>query len=150
MFLELSFPEQMIDFRPSTLKSCSRLNSLKVIEKINGKKKMRKFLKRSLDTYLTQRTFESKRLFNIVFRETALLSLFTKKNSLAQANVWLGKQSLIDLIAQKQFKKIVSPVEFNKTKIKLKWMDPVAAPISKGDTIGEIFINIHFIYPLFI
>ena len=69
-----------------------------------------------------KRRFESKRLFNIVFRETALLSLFTNKNSLAQANVWLGKQSHIDLVAQKKFKKIVSPVEFNKTKIKLKWM----------------------------
>tara|TARA_B100001094_G_scaffold188813_1_gene183067 strand:- start:5726 stop:9379 length:3654 start_codon:yes stop_codon:yes gene_type:complete len=41
--------------------SLSEYVSLKVIEKINGKKKMRKFLKRSLDTYLTQRTFESKR-----------------------------------------------------------------------------------------
>ena len=89
-----------------------------------------------------KRTFESKRLFNIVFRETALLSLFTNKNSLTQANVWLGKQSQIDLVAQKQFKKIISPVEFNKTKIKLKWMDPVAAPISKGDVVGEIFITI--------
>ncbi len=41
--------------------SLSEYVSLKVIEKVNGKKKMRKFLKRSLDTYLTQRTFESKR-----------------------------------------------------------------------------------------
>ena len=89
-----------------------------------------------------KRTFESKRLFNIVFRETALLSLFTKQKSLAQANVWLGKQSQIDLVAQQPFKKIISPVEFNKTKIKLKWMDPIAAPIAKGDIIGEIFITI--------
>ena len=89
-----------------------------------------------------KRTFESKRLFNIVFRETALLSLFTKQKSLAQANVWLGKQSQIDLVAQKSFKRIISPVEFNKTKIKLKWMDPIAAPIAKGDIIGEIFITI--------
>ena len=89
-----------------------------------------------------KRTFESKRLFNIVFRETALLSLFTEQKSLAQANVWLGKQSQIDIIAQQSFKKIISPLEFNKTKIKLKWMDPIAAPIFKGDIIGEIFIII--------
>ena len=89
-----------------------------------------------------KRTFESKRLFNIVFRETALLSLFNNKKSLAKANVWLGKEAQIDLVAQQTFKKIISPVEFNKTKIKLKWMDPIAAPISKGDVIGEIFITI--------
>ena len=41
--------------------SLSEYVSLKVIEQVNGKKKMRKFLKRSLDTYLTSRTFESKR-----------------------------------------------------------------------------------------
>jgi D-alanyl-D-alanine carboxypeptidase (penicillin-binding protein 5/6) len=64
-----------------------------------------------------KRTFESKRLFNIVFRETALLSLFNNKKSLAQANVWLGKEAQIELVAQQPFKKIVSPVEFNKTKI---------------------------------
>ena len=41
--------------------SLSEYVALKVIEQVNGKNKMRKFLKRSLDTYLTQRTFETKR-----------------------------------------------------------------------------------------
>ncbi len=41
--------------------SLSEYVSLKIIESVNGKNKMRKFLKRSLDTYLTSRTFESKR-----------------------------------------------------------------------------------------
>ena len=89
-----------------------------------------------------KRTFESKRLFNIVFRETALLSLFSKQNTLVKANVWLGKQREVELIAQKPFKKIVSPLELNKTKIKTEWMDPIAAPIRKGDVVGNIYIMI--------
>jgi D-alanyl-D-alanine carboxypeptidase (penicillin-binding protein 5/6) len=89
-----------------------------------------------------KRTFESKRLFNIVFRETALLSLFNDKKSLASANIWLGKQSQVDLVAEKTFKKIISPLELNKTKIKIQWKDPIAAPITKGDKVGDIFINI--------
>ena len=89
-----------------------------------------------------KRTFESKRLFNIVFRETALLSLFNKKNTLVKANVWLGKQSEVKLVALKPFTKIVSPLEFNKTKIKVEWMDPIAAPIRKGDIVGNIYITI--------
>ncbi len=88
-----------------------------------------------------KRRFESRRLLNIVFRETTLLTLFNDQNSLAKANVWLGKQSQIDLLAQKPFKKIVSPLEFNKTKIKIQWMDPISAPINKGDVIGKIFIT---------
>ena len=89
-----------------------------------------------------KRTFESKRLFNIVFRETALLSLFNDKKSLARANVWLGKQPQVDLVAEKAFKKIISPLEFNKTKIKIQWQDPISAPITKGDKVGNIFIDI--------
>ena len=89
-----------------------------------------------------KRTFESKRLFNIVFRETSLLSLFNDKKSLARANVWLGKQPQVDLVAEKAFKKIISPLELNKTKIKIQWKDPISAPIAKGDKVGDIFIDI--------
>ena len=89
-----------------------------------------------------KRTFESKRLFNIVFRETALLSLFNDKKSLASANIWLGKQPQVDLVAEKAFKKIISPLELIKTKIKIQWQDPISAPIAKGDKVGDIFIDI--------
>ncbi|OUR91173.1 hypothetical protein A9Q87_11500 [Flavobacteriales bacterium 34_180_T64] len=41
--------------------SLSEYVSLKVLEHQQGKDKMRKFLKKSLDDYLTQRTFEAKR-----------------------------------------------------------------------------------------
>ena len=89
-----------------------------------------------------KRRFESKRLFNIVFRETTLLSLFSNQKSLVEANVWLGKKNKVNLIASKPFKKIISPFELNKTKIKLEWMNPISAPITKGSVIGKIYINI--------
>ena len=98
-----------------------------VINGINSKKK---------------RNFESKRLFNIVFRETVLLSLFEKNQSLAEANVWLGNEIKVNLIAEKKFKKIITPLEYNKTKIKIKWNDPIPAPIQKGDRVGKIFISV--------
>ncbi len=89
-----------------------------------------------------KRRFESKRLFDIVFRETTLLSLFSNQKSLVEANVWLGKKNKVNLIASKPFKKIISPFEFNKTKIKLEWMNPISAPITKGSVLGKIYINI--------
>ena len=88
------------------------------------------------------RTFESKRLFNIVYRETSLLSLFNEQKTLAKANVWLGKKSQINIVAQKPLNKIVSPLQLNKTKIRLEWMDPLPAPILKGDIVGKIYITI--------
>ena len=89
-----------------------------------------------------KRRFESKRLFNIVFRETTLLSLFSNQKSLVEANVWLGIKNKVNLIASKPFKKIISPFELNKTKIKLEWMNPISAPIKKGSVLGKIYINI--------
>lgn len=89
-----------------------------------------------------QRTFESKRLFNIVFRETKLLSLFKNQNSLVKADVWLGNEPKVDLIAEKPFKKIITPFEYSKTKIQLEWMNPLPAPITKGQTLGSILISI--------
>ena len=89
-----------------------------------------------------KRRYESKRLFNIVFRETTILSLFNSKKSLAEANVWLGDKPKINLVASKPFKKIISPFELNKTKIKLEWMDPVSAPILKNSVVGKIYIKI--------
>ena len=88
------------------------------------------------------RTFESKRLFNIVYRETSLLSLFNEQKTLAKANVWLGKKSQINIVAQKPLNKIVSPLQLNKTKIRLEWMDPLPAPILKGDIVGKVYITI--------
>ena len=89
-----------------------------------------------------KRRFESKRLFNIVFRETTLLSLFSNQKSLVEANVWLGKKPKVNLVASKPFKKIISPFELNKTKIKLEWRDPISAPIKRGSVLGKIHINI--------
>lgn len=88
------------------------------------------------------RTFESKRLFNIVYRETSLLSLFNEQKTLAKANVWLGKKSQINIVAQKPLNKIVSPLQLNKTNIRLEWMDPLPAPILKGDIVGKVYITI--------
>ena len=39
-------------------------------------------------------------------------------------------------------KKIITPLEFNKTKVKIKWNDPIPAPILKGDKVGEIIISV--------
>mgnify|MGYP001172236764 FL=1 len=89
-----------------------------------------------------KRRFESKRLFDIVFRETTLLSLFSNQKSLVEANVWLGSKPKVNLTASKPFKKIISPFELNKTKIKLEWRDPIPAPITEGSVLGKIHINI--------
>lgn len=49
--------------------SLSEYVGLKVIENVNGKNKMRKFLKKALDDYLMSRTFETKRENALMFND---------------------------------------------------------------------------------
>ena len=49
--------------------SLSEYVGLKVIESVNGKNKMRKFLKKALDDYLMSRTFETKRENALMFND---------------------------------------------------------------------------------
>ena len=76
--------------------SLSEYVTLKVIEQVNGKKKMRKFLKRSLDEYLTSRTFERKRENALMYND-------------GQGYIHYQKGSLVfyalsDYIGEKNFK----------------------------------------------
>ena len=54
----------------------------------------------------------------------------------------VGKSTQINIVAQKPLNKIVSPLQLNKTKIRLEWMDPLPAPILKGDIVGKVYITI--------
>ena len=39
-------------------------------------------------------------------------------------------------------KQAQQPLQLNKTKIRLEWMDPLPAPILKGDIVGKVYITI--------
>ena len=89
-----------------------------------------------------QRAIESKRLLEIVFRETYLLKLFENKRSLASANIWLGKSNKVNLIAEKSIKSLIKRPMLRKARIKLIWNDPIQAPIKKNEVVGSIFLMI--------
>ena len=91
---------------------------------------------------IKQRGKESKRLIELAFRETYLLRVFQNNDVLGTANVWLGSQSKIDLIAEKPLKILVNRSSLRMIKTTLLWNDPVKAPIKIGQNIGTININI--------
>ena len=89
-----------------------------------------------------QRAIESKRLIEIAFRETYLLRLFEEQQTLANANVWLGKENTIELVAEKPLKILINRPMIRKTNVQLIWDDPVQAPINKLQKVGKIIIKI--------
>ena len=88
--------------------SLSEYVTLKVIEKVNGKKKMRKFLKRSLDEYLTSRTFESKRENALMYNDGQGYIRYQKGSLIFYAlSDYIGEKKL-----NKALKKYVNKVAF--------------------------------------
>ena len=75
--------------------SLSEYVTLKVIEQVNGKKKMRKFLKRSLDEYLTSRTFERKRENALMYNDGQSYIRYQKGSLIFYAlSDYLGEKTL--------------------------------------------------------
>ncbi|QOD60848.1 hypothetical protein H9I45_16160 [Polaribacter haliotis] len=125
-----------------TSESMSEYVSLKVIEKKQGKTKMRKFLKDALDGYLTGRTFESKREKPLMYND-------------GQGYIHYQKGSLVlyamsDYIGEENFngaiKKYVNKVKFQEppytTSIEMVEFIKEATPDSLKYLIKDMFETI--------
>lgn len=88
--------------------SLSEYVTLKVLEHQHGKSKMRKFLKKSLDDYLTQRTFESKREKPLMYNDGQPYIRYQKGSLVFYAlSDYIGEDTLNNAL-----KKYVEKVKF--------------------------------------
>ena len=90
-----------------------------------------------------QRSAESRRLMDLMFREFKTYRFFDKGQMVDQANVWLGKAAKIDLVLDEPLHLILSYQERRATKLSLQWFDPVPAPIRKGDQLGTLTLDMN-------
>ena len=81
--------------------SLSEYVALKIIESVNGKNKMRKFLKKALDQYLTSRTFESKRENPLMYNDGQGYIHYQKGSLIFYAlSDYLGEKNLNNTLAK--------------------------------------------------
>ncbi|CAI8428137.1 MAG: Uncharacterised protein [Flavobacterium sp. SCGC AAA160-P02] len=81
--------------------SLSEYVSLKVLEHQQGKSKMRKFLKKALDDYLTQRTFERKREKPLMYNDGQGYIHYQKGSLVFYAlSDYIGEEKLNDALKQ--------------------------------------------------
>ena len=88
-----------------------------------------------------ERSSESRRLMDFIFREYRSYNFFTAGEVIDQAEVWLGEARHVSLVLEDGFSKVLSRSERAKTKLSVNWSGPVPAPISKGQKIGELIIE---------
>ena len=88
-----------------------------------------------------QRASESLRLLDWGFRETANYALFKKGDTIGYADVWLGEQARVPMIAEHSVTVTLSRQARQEMKVKVIYTKPIPAPLQKGNVIGKVIIT---------
>ena len=91
---------------------------------------------------IKQRSTESRRLIDLIFREYKSYEFFKQGQPVDQANVWLGTAPQVDLVLDAPLKMVLSRKDRQAMEIYLQWLDPVPAPIRAGDQIGTLVVTL--------
>ena len=91
---------------------------------------------------IKQRSTESRRLMDLIFREYQSYEFFKQGQPVDQANVWLGTAPQVDLVLDAPLKMLLSRKDRQAIEISLQWLDPVPAPIRAGDQVGTLVISL--------
>jgi D-alanyl-D-alanine carboxypeptidase (penicillin-binding protein 5/6) len=91
---------------------------------------------------MKQRSTESRRLIDLIFREYKSYEFFKQGQPVDQANIWLGTAPQVDLVLDAPLKMVLSRKDRQAMEISLQWLDPVPAPIRAGDQIGTLVVTL--------
>ena len=91
---------------------------------------------------MKQRSTESRRLIDLIFREYKSYEFFKQGQPVDQANVWLGTAPQVDLVLDAPLKMVLSRKDRQAMEISLQWLDPVPAPIRAGDELGTLVVTL--------
>ena len=91
---------------------------------------------------MKQRSSESRRLMDLMFREFKLYRFYGQNQPVDRANVWLGAQSKVDLVLKEPLELVLERSDRRKLKVSVQWTDPVPAPIRAGQTVGTLMLEL--------
>ncbi|WP_296996359.1 MULTISPECIES: D-alanyl-D-alanine carboxypeptidase family protein [unclassified Thalassospira] len=94
-----------------------------------------------LDSVRERRT-ESQKLLDWGFREFDNYDLFAEGETVSSANVWLGSEPKVDLVADKEVLLTLPRTASRDMKVSVVYEGPVPAPISQGDQIAMLKVEV--------
>ncbi len=92
-------------------------------------------------TSMKQRSSESRRLMDLMFREFRQYRFFEKGQAVDRAAVWLGSEARVDLVLEEPLHPVLSRTDRRRMKMSVQWNDPVPAPIKAGQKIGTLTLD---------
>jgi len=105
-------------------------NGMRVVMVLNGMRSKK------------ERSTESARLMEFIMREYKNYTFFASGDKVDEADIWLGQAAKMGLVAEKEVSRVLSRAERLKTEIGVSWVNPVSAPITRGQKIGEISVRV--------
>ncbi|MEM9779710.1 MAG: D-alanyl-D-alanine carboxypeptidase family protein [Pseudomonadota bacterium] len=98
------------------------------------------------------RLVETERLINWAFREFASQELFAPGTAVATADIWMGAERTVDLVAPDGITAILPWAERDKITAWVEYNGPLEAPIAEGQSVAELVLSVPEIgetrYPL--
>ncbi|WP_417828613.1 D-alanyl-D-alanine carboxypeptidase family protein [Thalassospira sp.] len=94
-----------------------------------------------LDSIRERRT-ESQKLLDWGFREFDNYDLFAEGEVVSSANVWLGSETKVDLVADKEILLTLPRTASRDMKVSVVYEGPIPAPISQGDQIAMLKVEV--------
>ena len=91
---------------------------------------------------MKQRSSESRRLMDLMFREFKLYRFYGQDEAVDRANVWLGTQNKVNLVLKEPLELVLARSDRRKLKVSVQWTDPVPAPIKAGQTVGTLVLEL--------
>lgn len=85
---------------------------------------------------------ESARLMEWAFRSHRVYTLFKPGEEVVSAGVWLGAEPAVPLVVAGGLRLSLTLPHFRRMEVKVRTMEPVAAPIRKNDRIGTLFVSV--------
>lgn len=88
-----------------------------------------------------ERSQESLRLMDLMFREFKQYEFFDEGQEIDTANIWLGNKAQVKLLASQDIHKVMSRAERRSLKVSVNWSDPIPAPLKAGQEVGYIQLS---------
>jgi len=88
-----------------------------------------------------ERRTESQKLLDWGFREFDNYDLFAKDETVGSANVWLGAETKVDLVSDKDILLTLPRSARNDMKVSVVYEGPIPAPITKGAQVASLKVE---------
>lgn len=91
---------------------------------------------------MAERAKESEDILNYGFANFSNVTIHKKGNIISQARVWMGEKKFVPVIASEDIVLTLAKEQIDKIKIELQYDSPIPAPITQGQYITDLSVNL--------